>query len=205
MKRLSDLLKPFLSVIFGALLFLVYFNWLGFNGWPLALGIVAVSLAVFYITVGLLGSLLGEKFPKKSKDILDAIGVVAFPTFLGVYFLVSLILSNTGIGPMGWTVSIFSILAALGLACSYMVAYFGKVKMFFKATFLFASLFVLALLLDVLLTNGYPETLGNIVILGVVLYAVYTAILFNNLKAIQEEYKKLSKPKEEPKEDNSKK
>lgn len=200
MKRISDLLKPFLSVIFGALLFLCHFNWLSYEGGYLALGIVAVVLALYFVTVGLFGSALGDKFPKKTKEILNACGVAAYPLFLGVYFLVSLINVNEGIGPMGWTIAIYSIAACFALGVLFVLAFFLKKHLFIRLTFLFACLLVLVFLLDVLLVGGVPATLGSIIVLLVVLYGVFTAMLFNELKVLQEEYKKGSKSKEaEPK------
>lgn len=208
MKRISDLLKPFLSVIFGALLFLCHFNWLSANGGYLALGIVAVVLAVYFVVVGLLGSALGDKFPTKTKELLNGIGVGVYPLFLGVYFLVYLIMCakyEVAIGPMGWTIAIYSIAASIGLGVLFLLAFLTKKHFFIRISFLFSCLFVLVLLLDVLLTNGNPATLGSIVVLFVVLYGVYSAMLFNELKVLQADYKKTSKAKEEPKPEEEKK
>jgi len=210
MKRISDLLKPFLSVIFGALLFLCFFDLLASDGESLAIGIVAVVLAAYFLTVGILGSCLGDKFPAKTKAILNACGVGAYPLFMGVYFLLLLISRASDewvtVGPMGWTIAIFSIAASLGLGVLFLCAFFSKKHFFIRSTFLFSCLFVLALLLDILLTNGNPATLGSIVVLFVVLYAVYSGMLFNALKTLQEEYKKAPKQtKEEPKAEEEKK
>lgn len=206
MKRISDLLKPFLSVIFGGLLFLCYFNYLSLRGWPLALGISAVTLAAYYITIGLLGSCLGDKFNKKTKDALEAIGVAAYPLFSGAFTLVSLIMNGEYLGPMGWTISIFSIAAGLGVGICYIVAHFGKAHLFIRGTFLFASLFILSMLLEVLIDgNGFPATLGSVVMLQIVLYVTFTGMLVNALKVLQGDYKKTSKPKaEEEAEEESK-
>ena len=202
MKRISDLLKPFLSVIFGALLFLCYFNWLAGEEGTLAIGIIAVTLAVYYVTVGILGSCLGDKFNSKTKAILDECGVAAFPLFLGVSFLVNVIEWGDGFGPMGWTIAIFSIGASFALGVLFLIAFFTKKHFFIRASFLFSCLFVLALLLNVLIdSEGNPERLGNIVILFVVLYGVYSFMLFNELKVLQQEYKSTPKKevtKEEP-------
>ena len=203
MKRISDLLKPFLSVIFGALLLLVHFNWLGSEGGFLALGIIAVVLAAYFITVGVLGSCLGDKFPPKTKSLLNAVGVGAYPLFLGVYFLVVFILSikyEAAIGPMGWTILVFSMLASLGLGVLFLCAFFLKKHFFIRSTFLFSALFVLVLILDVLVLNGDPIRLGNIVVLEVVLYAVFSGMLFSSLKVLQEEYRSTSKKEAKPEE-----
>lgn len=200
MKRISDLLKPFLSLIFGALLFLCYFNWLSTNGGYLALGIIAVILSVYFITIGVLGVVLGEKFSTKTKEILNTCGVAAYPIFLGVYFLIYIIVCakyEIAIGPMGWTVAIFSLGVSLALGVFFLLAFFLKKSFLIRGTFLLSVLFALVLLLDVLLTNGNPETLGNIVLLGVMMYGVFASILFNELKVLQGFYKKAPKAAKE--------
>ena len=199
MKKVSDLLKPFLSVIFGALLFLCHFNWLGLGGGYLAIGIVAVVLAVYFVTVGLLSTLLGEKFPRRLKENLEAVGVGVYPLFLGAYFLTFLIMSvkaKTYVGPMAWTISLISIAAAFGLGVLFFLAYFLRRRTLARLTFTFSSVFILMLLLDILLVNGNPATLGSIVVLKVVLYGVFVGMLINALSS----FKALLKPKkEEPK------
>ncbi len=197
MKKVSDLLKPFLSVIFGALLFLCHFNWLGLGGGRLAIGIVALVLAVYFVTVGLLSTLLGEKFPKRLKETLDAVGVGVYPLFLGAYFLTFLIMSvkdkYTYVGPMAWTISLISIAAAFGLGVLFFLAYFLRRRTLARLTFTFSCVFILMLLLDILLINGNPATLGSIVVLKVVLYGVFVGMLINALSS----FKALLKPKKE--------
>ena len=200
MKRISDLLKPFLSIIFGALLFLCHFNWLMAEGGYLALGIIAVLFAAYFITVGLLGTLLGEKMPNKTRSILETIGIALYPVFFAVLFLVSIIVSvkaELPLGPLGWTVSIFTIGTGLGLGGLLLFAYFMKNRTVTKLAFLFGSLFVLALLLNILLDGeGDPATLGSIVLLYVALYGVYVAMLVGSFNSMKEQ---LKAPKEEKK------
>ena len=69
MKKISELLKPYLSIIFGVLLFLYFFDWLSAKGGFLALGIIAVVLSVCFVGVGLLGVLAGDKFSKDLKNV----------------------------------------------------------------------------------------------------------------------------------------
>jgi len=199
MKKVSDLLKPFLSVIFGALLFLCHFNSLGLGGGGLAIGIVAVVLAGYFVTVGLLSTLLGEKFPRRLKENLEAVGVGVYPLFLGAYFLTFLIMSvkaKNYVGPMAWTISLISIAAAFGLGVLFFLAYFLRRRTLARLTFTFSSVFILMLLLDILLVNGNPATLGSIVVLKVVLYGVFVGMLINALSS----FKALLKlKKEEPK------
>ena len=64
MKKISDLVKPYLSIIFGALLLLLYFNLLAVGGVYLAMGIIIFALAAFFLTIGILNVTLGEKLSK---------------------------------------------------------------------------------------------------------------------------------------------
>ena len=49
MKRLYDTIQPFMAIIFGALLLLVYLNYLdNENGYFLALGILGVIMASYF-------------------------------------------------------------------------------------------------------------------------------------------------------------
>ena len=206
MKKISDLLKPFLSVIFGALLLLCHFNWLSSEeGGYLALGIIGVILAAYYVAVGLLNTFLGEKLSDKAKCVFDgSVGVALFPLFMGAIWLVELIVKvdyEVAIGPMGWTIALFSIIAGFGVGGLLLFAYFMKNRTVTKLAFLFSSLFVLALILDILVVNGNPATLGSIVVLVVVLYGVYVAMLLSSLSGMKD---KLKAPKESPKKEEAK-
>lgn len=201
MKKIKELLKPFIFIIFGALLFLCYFNGLGGEGAGLAISIIAIILAAYFLTVGILSVVLGEKLGK-TRGLLNLIGVATFPLFLGVIELITLInLAEIDgyLGPTGWTISILTIAAAFGLGGLLFVSYFVRSKGLHRITFLFGAIFVLALLLDILLlTDGSAATIGQVVILQVVLYGCYVSMLFEVLSSLKE-----NKPakKEEPKEE----
>lgn len=201
MKKIKELLKPFISIIFGAILFLFYFNWLGTAGAPLALGIIAVILSVYFLVVGILNVILGDKLGK-AKGILNMAGVATYPIFLGVYFLLNLISqaqADAYLGPNGWTIALVSIAASFGLGVLLFIAYFLKNKGIHRVTFLFAAIFVLVLLVDVLITDGFPISLGQIIVLQVVLYGAYVFMLFEVLASFKE--RKETKKEEEPKEE----
>jgi len=205
MKRIKELLKPFIFIIFGALLFLFFFNYLGIGGIGLAIGIVAIILAIYFLTVGILSVVLGDKLGK-AKGILNLIGVATFPLLLGVIFLLNLIGSvnnDVYLGPNGWTIAILSIASAFALGIMLFVAYFVKSKGFHKVTFLFGSIFVLALLLDILITDGFAVALGDIIVLQVVLYGCYVSMLFEVLSSFKEnkETKKVEAKEEKPAEE----
>ena len=206
MKKIKELLKPFIFIIFGALLFLIFFNYLGVGGPYLAIGIVAIVLSVYFLVVGILSVVLGEKLGK-AKGILNLVGVATFPLLMGVIFLLSLIgdakSEYTYLGPNGWTIAILSIAAAFAIGVMLFIAFFVRSKGFHRVTFLFGAIFVLALLLDILISEGFAVALGQIVVLQVILYAAYTSMLFDVLSSLKEnkEPKKVEEKKEEPKEE----
>ena len=217
MKKIKELLKPFIFIIFGALLFLLHFNLLGMGGVSLAVGIIAIVLAAYFLTIGIFSVVLGDKLGK-TKGLLNLIGVACYPLLLGVSFLLSLIEDAKlaaddyiYLGPNAWTIAILSIAAAFALGVLLFVAYFVRNKRFHRITFLFAAIFVLALLLDVLTFRGNAIALGNIVVLQVVLYGCYVSMLFEVLSSLKEnkepkkpEEKKEEEPAEKPAEEEAK-
>ena len=131
---------------------------------------------------------------------------------MGVIFLLNLIgeaqNEYTYLGPNGWTIAILSIAAAFAIGVMLFIAYFVRSKGFHRVTFLFGAIFVLALLLDILVEDGFAVNLGSIIVLQVVLYACYTSMLFEVLSSFKEnkepkkvEEKKEEEPAEEPKEE----
>ena len=206
MKKIKELLKPFIFIIFGALLFLFFFNYLGVGGAYLAIGIVAIVLSVYFLVVGILSVVLGDKLGK-AKGILNLVGVATFPLLMGVIFLLTLIGNAkneyTYLGPNGWTIAILSIAAAFAIGVMLFIAFFVRSKGFHRVTFLFGAIFVLALLLDIHNSEGFAVALGQIVVLQVILYAAYTSMLFDVLSSLKEnkEPKKAEEKKEEPKEE----
>ena len=202
MKKIGELIKPFISIIFGALLFLVYLNYLSLSGSGLAIGIIGVTISVYYLAIGILGIVLGDKFSKPVKRIFDLVSAVLFPTFMFVVFLLVLInAAQAGaLLPTGWVIAIASIAGALLMVVAYLLAFFIKNKVFARLAFLFAAIFVLALLLDILFVNGAPIVLGNISILNTVIYLVYTFMLFNSFSKAEEKKETKEEPKAESEE-----
>lgn len=189
MKKIKELLKPFIAIIFGALLFLFFFNYLGLGGSGLAIGIVAIVLSVYFLVVGILSVVLGDKLGE-AKKLLNLIGVATFSLFMGVIFLLTLVGNarndRTYLGPNGWTIAILSIAAAFGTGILLIIAYFVRSKEFHRVAFLFGAIFVLALLLDVLISEGFAVALGDIVVLQVILYAAYASMLFDVFTSLSE-------------------
>lgn len=182
MKKIGDLIKPYASVVFGALLLLYYLNWLTGQGTMLAIGIIALLVSIFYLAYGILGSILGEKFPKA----LGIIAIALFPFFMFICFIIGLTNGVDGIGPTGWIILILSMNGSLIFSGLYVVAAFVKVPVLKRLAFLFAAIFGLVLLMNIVFDGaGNPIILGNIDILLVVIYALYAFMMFSSLKEEQ--------------------
>ena len=103
MKKIGDFLKPNILVIFGALLLLYFLNYLSLNGAGLAIGIIAVVLSAYYLVVGILGILIGNKFSPQLKKIFEVLSVSLFGAFMFTYFLLTTITGAQINGLMGPT------------------------------------------------------------------------------------------------------
>ena len=188
MKKIKELIKPYLSIVFGALLVLYYMNFLAGEGASIAIGVIAIVFGALYLAEGILGIIIGDKLPNVIKQIFDIALVAAFPILLFVYFLLFVINSANAILPTGWAILIFSLIASLALPVIYIVSRFIKHKILARFVFLFSATFVLTMLLNVVFSEiGAPIALGGINIVGTVIYVVYTGILFNSLEKAKEE------------------
>ena len=78
MNKIIELIKPYLSIVFGFLLFLYYFNYLQYSGILLAIGIIAVFISLYYLVHGILNFFLDDKM-KDGKDILNLVSLSLFP------------------------------------------------------------------------------------------------------------------------------
>ena len=185
MKKIGDFLKPNMFIIFGALLLLYFLNYLSLNGASLAIGIFAVILSTYYLVVGILGILIGNKFSPQLKKIFEVLSVSLFGAFMFIYFLLTTINGaqiNGLMGPTAWTVQILSMAAALGLAVVYTIARLVNIDALMRFAYLFSAIFALALLLNILFDiSGNSRLLGNVDILLVVIYVIFTFYLFSTL------------------------
>lgn len=185
MKKIGDFLKPNMFIIFGALLLLYFLNYLSLNGASLAIGIFAVILSTYYLVVGILGILIGIKFSPQLKKIFEVLSVSLFGAFMFIYFLLTTINGaqiNGLMGPTAWIVQILSMAAALGLAVVYTIARLVNIDALMRFACLFSAIFALALLLNILFDiSGNSRLLGNVDILLVVIYVIFTFYLFSTL------------------------
>lgn len=182
MKKVTDFLKPNILIIFGALLLLYFLNFLGYSGAALAIGIIAVILSAYYLAIGIVEILVGNKLPPIARKALEVVNVVSFAVFMFTYFLIVVINTADNMGPTAWVISILSMIAALALAGFYPVAKFVNKPIVMRLAFLFSAIFVLALLLNILFDAvGNSIVLGNVDLLLLAIYAVFTFYLFKSL------------------------
>lgn len=195
MKKIQELIKPVLMIIFGALLLLFYMNFINGNTVPgyLALGIIGVVIAAYYLTIGILNLIIGKKLGK----IFDILNIDLFAVLMFTQFLIIVIYNYDNMGATAWVIKILSMIAALTLAAFYTVNKLVNVLPLVKRfTLLFAGVFALAMLLDILFdTRGFGEVLGNINMILLAIYAIFASILFSNV--VKEDAPKEVESKEE--------
>lgn len=205
MKKLQDIIRPFLAIILGALMFLVYLNYLQAQlpeqATMLAIGIVAVIFAASYVVIGILNTVLGFKIQGTVKKVLDVCCVAMFPILMFVSFLIIAINSAQLFGPTSWVILIVMLFASIFLALMYGLAAFAPNKVLKRVASLFGSFFVLALLLDVLfdVITGFPNAIGDISMVHFAIYFIYVSMLLNSLGALEEG--PAAQPVEAPKEE----
>ena len=174
MKKYGSILQALLPTIIGAFMLLLYMNLLGASGSTLALGIIGVIVAAYYLVSGIVGSLISEN-KGSIGGLLKKLNVVIFPTFMFVNFLITIIAAANGLGPTGWVISIFSLVTAIGFALFAIFNWAAKSSALTKITTLFGVLFILSLALTVFFdVSGAPNDLGDISLVSTVIYVLYT-------------------------------
>ena len=187
MKKISDLVRPFLGIVFGALLMLLYLNYVKSEmpGEYLTLGIIAVTIASYYLASAIVSFILGDRIPEGLKRVLGMLSVVLFPTLMFVHNLITVIAAEGQLGTTGWIIMSASLCGALAFAGLYCVAVFTRVRVLERLAFLFGSIFFLSLVLDILFAyNGMPNAIDDIPLVTLALYAIYTGMLFAALTAL---------------------
>ena len=181
MKKISEIVKPFSEIVFGALFFMLYFNNLAAQGEALAIGIVATIISVYYLAVGILNFVAGDKLPAGLKKAFDIISIAAFPAFFFVTYLLMTIQVADFIGPAGWIIVIITLAGSITAAIICALARAIDNPVLTRLGYLFASVFVLVLLANLLFNiDGTPNVLGNIVIVQLVVYILFASMLFSS-------------------------
>ena len=122
MKKVSEIVKPFSEIIFGALFFLCYFNYLTLKGEDLGIGITATIISVYYLAVGIVNFVAADKLPEGLKKVFDIVSISAYPLFMFVNFLLVVVKAHSALGPAGWTILMLSIAGSLCLSVAYVLA-----------------------------------------------------------------------------------
>ena len=181
MKRISEIVKPFSEIVFGALFFMLYFNYLAAQGEALAIGIVATIISAYYLAVGIINFVAGDKLPATLKKVFDIVSIAAFPAFLFVTYLLITIDVADVIGPAGWIIVIITLAGSISAAIICALARAIDNPALKRLGYLFASVFVLVLLANLLFNiDGSPNVLGNIVIVQLVVYILFASMLFSS-------------------------
>ena len=180
MKKIQDMIKPVIMIIFGALLLLLYMNYINANlaGGYIALGVIGVVIAAYYLTIGILNLIIGNKLGK----VFDILNVDLFAVLMFTQFLIVTIYAADNMGATAWVIKILSMIAALTLAAFFIVSKLTNVPIIKRLTLLFAGVFALAMLLDILFDDrGFGEILGNINMISLAIYIMFANILFSNV------------------------
>lgn len=182
MKKIKDLIKPYLSLIFGVLFFLLYLNWLRADGKAFAIGLVAVIISSYYLCAGVLGIVLGDKMPVGLKKVLNILSASLFPTFMFVFYLLMVIENSDFMGPTAWVIYPLCMGASLLMVVFYVISRFEKSTVIVSLTGLFAAIFTVALVTDLLFdAQGNQNTFGDIGMVSLLVYSIFAILLFNSL------------------------
>ena len=182
MKKIQEVAKPFLSIVFGALLLLTYLNWLSLSGGALVIGIVALLMSLYYLGAGITEAVVGEKLSPKAKKVFDIINISLFSGFASIYYLIYITNLSDRMGPTGWIVALAALLLSLALAVFSIIARLVSNPVLKRLDVLFSALFMTALVLALLFDSvGNPITLGSIDVISLVIYALFGVMLLESL------------------------
>ena len=182
MKKIQVVAKPFLSIVFGALLLLTYLNWLSLDGGALVIGIFALLMSLYYLGAGITEAVAGDKLPLKTKKVFDIIDISLFSAFASIYYLLYITNLSDQMGPTGWIVVLAALLLSLALAIFSIIARLVSNPVLKRLDVLFSALFMAALVLTLLFDSvGNPVTLGSIDVISLVIYALFGMMLLESL------------------------
>ena len=181
MKKYGSILQALLPTIIGAFMLLLYMNLLNGQGATLALGIIGVIVAAYYIVAGIVDSLLGAS-KGNITGIIKKLNVVVFPAFMFVSFLITVINGANALSPTGWVIAIVSLVASIGFALFISFGWAAKSSVLIKVATMLGVLFILSLALTIFFDyTGSPNALGNIGLAETVVYVLYTIMAVSAL------------------------
>ncbi len=194
MKKIQSIIKPFLSIILGALIFLVYLNQLRSRGVSLALGIIGVDISIFYMTYGILKITIKKFDSKKINCVLKIIEVVAYPVLFFVSALLLLIVDTELILPSGWVIQIASLVASLSFVVIVILRKILSKNVFNVLTKILAGALAIVFLTNVFFDDlGSPAYIALINIVRVSIYSIFTFVMADyvlNLETFKPKAKK---------------
>ena len=185
MKKVMDLFKPFLALVLGILMFLFYLNYYvrsDVPGTALAIGIVGLVIACWFLFVGVFG-VAWPRMPAGLKKAFDIVSIVSYATFIFVELLIEVIQLHAAMGSSSWIVYILAMVASMGLSVVYIISRFVKGEAMARVASIFGMVFVLALISKILFPagKGDPVTLDDISVVPVLIYIVYCSLLLKSL------------------------
>jgi len=182
MKKISEIIKPFLSIIFGALLLLIYVNWLSSNdSATLLLGIFGVILSVYYLTYGIMDIIIRDKLPKINFNIFT---ISLYPIYMFIMILIGMINLVDSMGPTAWIISILSLIGSIAFVLIFIINTFIENNSLRLLTTLFGGIFILVIIVNMLFDQlGDVVTLGNLPVVSLLASLSYIGIVLNVLFA----------------------
>ena len=182
MKKIQKVAKPFLSIVFGALLLLTYLNWLSSGGGALVIGVIALLISLYYLGAGITEAVAGDKLSPKAKKVFDILNISLFSAFASIYYLLYITNLSDQMGPTGWIVVLAALLLSLALAIFSIIARLVSNPVLKRLDVLFSALFMAALVLTLLFDSaGNPIKLGSIDVISLVIYALFGMMLLESL------------------------
>ncbi len=181
MKKVTEIIKPLLSIIFGALLLLLYMSYLrdGIPAFTLVIAIFGVVFAAYYIAAGILNVVMGDKLSKTIRMIFDILNVCLFALVFFLQLISTIVYMSDMMSATAWVITIVSMIAALGLMVFVIVSKAASSPLMERLAYLFAGIFTLALLLDVIFdASGAPEAIGNLAMVILAIYGIYISMMF---------------------------
>lgn len=185
MKKFEEMIRPFISIIFGALILIHNLNLLG-TGIVLGviLGVLSIMVSLYYLVYGILTVVLGEKLPTKLRELNDSLAYTIFPGFLATFILIDLILEATyfTVGPAGWVIGIISVLIIVVFITMFLLKKAVKNELIDRLAKLMAFCVYLVMLFDILFSYGNAIGLGAIDVVLTVIYVIFGYMLFPYLE-----------------------
>ena len=190
MKKVIEIVKPLSAILFGALFFLEYFNYLAASDAALAVGIIATVFSIYYLFVGVFTFILGDKMSTGLRKVFDIVSLVLFPLFIFVFYLLLTIVDADFIKPAGWIIMVASLSGSITAAIICPLARAIKNSTLKKLGFLFAAIFVTVLLMNlVFMPDGTPEVFGGVQIVELAVDILFASMLFACLSKEDKEKK----------------